>query len=256
MIKKILICLLMLCSGKAYANISVFPYSVDFQAESNKRVQNVRVINTSSETQTYRVSFVNFKQDENGDLTEVKDKDGMYANKFLSWSPRQFTLKPNEVQTVNIARKSMAQAPDGEFVSHIKISEVAMGSPKVKNENAGSDTISMQLKALFAITLPVTITKGKNLKNVTKVEKYKVLPDNVLSVTLSRSGNMSSRINVAVINDKGEEIGRVNNVKIYLPTDRLNLRLTLNKNLLSHNAQLKLEDAWTKKDISTQAISL
>lgn len=67
---------LLLCTaaGTADANISVFPYSIDFDAASSKRVQSVRIINTSSETQTYRVSFVNFIQDENGALKETTDK--------------------------------------------------------------------------------------------------------------------------------------------------------------------------------------
>lgn len=258
MYKKILIILLLilLSAGQASANISVFPYNLDFEAESNKRVQTVRVINTSNKTQTYRVSFVNFAQDENGDLTEIKEDNGWFANKFLNWSPRQFTLKPNEVQTINVARKSMAQAQDGEFVSHLKISEVAMGTPKIKNENTSSDTLSMQLKALFAITLPVTISKGHSLYNKTEIAGYKLSKDNNLDVVLKRSGNQSSRVNIVIVNDKGKDIGRVNNIKIYLSADKLNISIPLDKTLLSHKALLKLEDARTKKDISTQVISL
>ena len=255
MIKKLLICFLLLAGGKAYANISVFPYNIDFEAESNKRVQTIRVINTSNETQTYRVSFVNFSQDENGRLTEATDF-ATAANKYLNWSPRQFTLKPNEVQTINVARRSMAQAQDGEYISHLKISEVALGAPKVKNQNAESDTLSMQLKALFAITLPVTISKGNALHNVTQITDYKLLNSDNLQVSLKRSGNQSSRVNIAVINDKGKEIGRVNSVKIYLSTDKLNISVPLDRSLLTHKANLKLEDARAKKDISTQAISL
>ena len=259
MYKKILLFLLfgVTIAGQAVANISVFPYNIDFEAESNKRVQNVRVINTSNETQTYRVSFVNFAQDEDGGLAETKDGEETFADKYLTWSPRQFTLKPNEVQTINIARKSMAQAPDGEFVSHLRIGEVAIGAPNSKNptvENA--DTLSMQLKALFAITLPVTIRKGKALMNTTTVESYKKIAENAMMVTLKRSGNLSSRVNIAVINDKGEDIGRVNSVKIYLSTDKLNVTIPLNQKMITSNAKLKLEDARTKKDISTQAVSL
>lgn len=248
--------LFLVVAGQAQANISVFPYNIDFEAESNKRVQTVRVINTSSETQTYRVNFVNFIQDENGTLSETKEKIDTAADKYLNWSPRQFTLKPNEVQTINIARKSMAQAKDGEFVSHLRIGEVAIGAPKIKKQNTESDTLSMQLKALFAITLPVTISKGNTLHNKTEIASYKFLEGNKLEVVLNRSGNQSSRVNIAVINDKGKDIGRVNSVKIYLTTDKLNITIPLDKNLLTHNAQLKLEDARTKKDISTQAISL
>lgn len=82
------------------------------------------------------------------------------------------------MQTINIARKSLAQAPDGEFVSHLKISEVMLGAPKPKAKpGAKSNTLSMQLKALFAITLPVTITKGDNLYSKTELSSYKLLPD-------------------------------------------------------------------------------
>ena len=207
---------LLLCTaaGTADANISVFPYSIDFDAASSKRVQSVRIINTSSETQTYRVSFVNFIQDENGALKETTDKNGFYADKYLSWSPRQFTLKPNEVQTINIARKSLAQAPDGEFVSHLKISEVMLGAPKPKAKpGAKSNTLSMQLKALFAITLPVTITKGDNLYSKTELSSYKLLPDGKLELVFKRLGNKSSRFNIAVADGKDKDIGRMNGVK-------------------------------------------
>lgn len=257
MINKILIFLLVLTAAyKAEANISVFPYSIDFDAASNKRVQTVRVINTSDETQTYRVSFVNFKQDENGGLTEIEDKNGLFANKYLNWSPRQFTLKPNEVQTINIARKTMAQAPDGEFVSHLRIGEVSLGKPKIKNQNQESDTLSTQLKALFAITLPVTICKGTGLISKTSLKDYKLLANKNLQLTLKREGNRTSKVNISVLNDKGKEIGKLNNVKIYLSTDKLNITLPLNKELLTPNALIKLEDARTKENILQQAISL
>lgn len=250
---------LLLCTaaGTADANISVFPYSIDFDAASSKRVQSVRIINTSSETQTYRVSFVNFIQDENGALKETTDKNGFYADKYLSWSPRQFTLKPNEVQTINIARKSLAQAPDGEFVSHLKISEVMLGAPKPKAKpGAKSNTLSMQLKALFAITLPVTITKGDNLYSKTELSSYKLLPDGKLELIFKRLGNKSSRFNIAVADGKDKDIGRMNGVKIYMSTDTLNVNLPLDKNANIHNAILKLEDAKTKEEIFRQALQL
>lgn len=245
-------------AGTADANISVFPYSIDFDAASNKRVQSVRIINTSSETQTYRVSFVNFEQDENGALKETKDRNGgLYADKYLSWSPRQFTLKPNEVQTINIARKSLAQAPDGEFVSHLKISEVMLGAPKPKAKSGTkSSTLSMQLKALFAITLPVTITKGDNLYSKTELSSYKLLPDGKLQLVFKRLGNKSSRFNISVADGKDKDIGRMNGVKIYMSTDKLNLSLPLDKNANTHNAILKLEDAKTKEEIFRQALQL
>lgn len=254
MLKKILslkfLFLLSLLPQLAWANISVFPYSVDFDANSNKRVQNIRIINTSSETQTYRVSIVNFIQNSNGKLTETSEASPFFADKYLSWSPRQFTLKPNEVQTINIARKSLAQAPDGEFVSHLKVSEVLLGAPKLKNnEKSQSNTLSMQLRALFAITLPVTITKGDNLFSKTDLVSYKLLPDNQLNLILKRLGNKSSRFNIVITDEKDHVIGRINGLKIYMSTDTLSINVPLDKNVSTNNVVLKLEDARTKEEI-------
>lgn len=255
MIKKILLALFLM-TQTTWANISIFPYSVEFEAESNKRVKSVRVINTSDKTQTYRVSMVNFLQDKNGKLTEVTEDNGTFAIKYMNWSPRQFTLKPNEMQTINVARRSMAQAKDGEFVSHLKISEVSLGTPKPKQNSDNADTLSMQIRALFAVTIPVTVTKGNNLIAKTEIGSYKLLSNNKLQLELKRMGNMSSRVNISVLNEKGKEVGRVNNVKVYLSTPTLNVVIPLKTQTKLINPILKLEDARTKGEILTQSITL
>lgn len=255
MFKKIFICLLLIAKT-ASANISIYPYSVDFEAQSNKRVRSVRVINTSDKTQTYRVSIVNFIQDKNGKLTEVKDKEGDFAEKYINWSPRQFTLKPNEMQTVNVARKSMAQAKDGEFVSHLKVAEVSLGAPKPQKKQEEAAGMTMTIKALFAVTIPVTIVKGDNLVSKTALGTCKLLDKNTLQVELKRQGNKSSRVNVAVLNQEGKEIGRVNNAKVYMSTSSLNVRIPLKTKNTVKNLVLKLENAETKEEIFRQSIIL
>lgn len=247
---------MILLSSEAIANISIFPYSVDFQDKSRKRVQSVRVINSSDTVQTYRVSVINFDQDEKGNFTEVED-NGVSAKKYLSWSPRQFTLKPNEVQTINIARKSLSGAKDGEYVSHLKISEVDMGTPKQnKNLDANSNTLSMELKALFAVTIPVTIEKGEAGFSKTSLIGYKNIGGKKVNFSFRREGTKSSRFNAVILDEKGEELGRVNGIKIYLTTETLSIDVPLNKNLNNVNALLKLEDAKSKEEIFRQTIRL
>lgn len=225
---------------------------------SNKRVQSVRIINTSSETQTYRVSFVNFIQDENGALKETTDKNGFYADKYLSWgSPRQFTLKPNEVQTINIARKSLAQAPDGEFVSHLKISEVMLGAPKPKASPVQSRApfpcnLRLCLQSRCRLRLPkATICTARPSSQVTSSCRTE-------SSSLYSNGWATSHhaLTSPVADGKDKDIGRMNGVKIYMSTDKLNLSLPLDKNANTHNAILKLEDAKTKEEIFRQALQL
>lgn len=250
MIKKLLIiCVLSLYAFKAAANISIYPYSIDFEAKGRKRVQTVRVINTSDKPQVYRVSLINYTQDENGKLTEVNNDDGPFARKYLVFSPRQFRLNPKEAQTINVSRKGLNDLKDGEYVSHLKVQEVSLGEP-AKNEDLKENTVSISLTPLFAVTIPVTIEKGDNLVSKTEVVSTKKIDAKTVSVTLKRLGNKSSRVNIVLENEKGKEVGRVNSFKIYTT----NTQNTIQIGVEGKPVTLKLEDAKTKNEILKQKI--
>lgn len=234
----------------ALANISIFPYRIDFENSSRKRVQTVRVINNSDKEQTYRVTMVNYVQKPDGSLEEVNTDDKFFARNHLTWSPRQFHLKPREMQTVNIARKSLANLPDGEYVSHLKVQEVLLGDPNRK-KNTNDKTISMTLTPLFAITIPVTIEKGDNLVSKTEVVSYKKLGAKQVEFVLKRLGNKSSRVNLVIEDANGEVIGRLNEVKVYMTTNQLTMKMGTDKDLPG-KAVLKVEDAKTKKIVLTK----
>ena len=252
---KYLTLMMMLIANVAYANISIYPFSVDFKDNSRKRVQSVRIINSSDKPQTYRVSMVDFKQDENGKLTEVTSSETS-AVPYVSWSPRQFTLKAKEVQTVNVARRSLAKAKDGEYVSHLKISEVNLGAPKTNQNTGNSDSISMKIDVLFAVTIPVTVEKGNDLVAKTSLVSWKKVGNDKLNINLKREGNKSSRVNVYVLDNKNQELGKVKGIKIYMTTDTLNIDIPLNKDVTNMDALLKLEDAKSEKEILRQPIKL
>lgn len=246
--------ILVLISKTVFANISIYPYRIDFKDTDRKRVQSVRVINSSNKTQTYRVSMVNFLQDEQGRLFETKDTKGKFSKNFVTWSPRQFTLAPNKVQTINVARRSLATAPDGELVSHLKISEVNMGTPKTEKKESAPDALSVEINALFAVTLPVTIEKGEGLFSKTSLVSYKK-NKNSIDFVFKREGNKSSRFNIVIL-DNEEEVARLNNVKIYDTVEKLKLNLQLIKPLTNSEVILKLEDAQSKDEILKQKIKL
>lgn len=245
---------LLAMAAPAWANISIFPYSVDFEANSNKRVQTVRVINISEKDQVYRVSFVNFLQDNSGKYTEVDNEDGPFARKYLVSSPRQFHLKPHEMQTINIARRGLSELPDGEYVSHLKIQEVKLGGD-TKEKTTNDNLVSISLRPLFAVTIPVTIEKGNNLVSKTEILGYRKVSADTLEVTLKRLGNKSSRVNIVIEDIKGNEIGRLNSVKIYTTNDKLTSKVVL-KDSSANSVILKIEDAKTKENILQQKINI
>lgn len=241
----------LLIGGYAFANISIYPYNLDFLPSSRKRVQSVRIINRSNEKQTYRVSIIDLKQDANGNLKKA-DNTKTSAKNYLQFSPRQFTLEPNLTQTINVAQKGLANAPDGEFFSFLQISEVKLGEPPKKDKNK-TKKLSIELIPLFSVRIPVKILKGTDLVNNAEIVSTNWSKDQ-LNVTLKRTGNISSNVNLVLLDDEKNEVARVNSVKIYPPNDKLKVKLPIKKGTFKQTGTLKLEDAVSKQEIFTQSI--
>jgi hypothetical protein len=155
-----------------------------------------------------------------------------------------------------VARRSLAKAKDGEYVSHLKISEVSLGAPKIKQDKENSDSISMKIDVLFAVTIPVTVEKGNDLVAKTSLVSWKKVGNDKLNITLKREGNKSSRVNAYVLDGKNKELGKVKGIKIYMSTDTLNIDIPLEKNVNNLDVLLKIEDAQSEKEILRQPIKL
>ena len=235
----------------AMANISIYPYNLDFDTASHKRVQSIRVINKSNKRQTYRVSVIDLSQNSSGEMKETNDSKHS-AKGFLQFSPRQFTLEPNLVQTVNIAQKGLGNAPDDEFFSFLQISETKLGEPESKS---GKETksLSIQLTPLFSVRVPIKILKGKDLVSDTDIASLSWKKDQ-LDVLLKRTGNISSNVNLALLDKNKKEVTRLNSIKIYPTNDQLKVKIPLSANSFDGNGELKLENAVSKKEILTKPV--
>ncbi|MBE6450401.1 MAG: molecular chaperone [Alphaproteobacteria bacterium] len=255
MLKKICLYTLLACLAvsKAYAGFTIFPMAVDFEENSRKRSQTLNIMNSSNELQTYRVNLVQYKQNEQGKFEEVETMENS-AKDFLVFSPKQFTLKPGKTQAIRVARKGLGNMADGESVTHLVVREVEMPRVKKATEEGEEDTLSVSVKVLQAIGIPVTILKGKDLYAKTEVESAKV-KDGKVEVVLNRLGNISSRVKLIVKDEKGEEIGRTDNVRIYLPNTKRTVSVSLKKDVKTKPTTLVLEDGLTGKEILQANIS-
>lgn len=280
--KKTFWLLLMTCliATKAMADIGIFPQAVDFPEDSRKRSQTLNIINQSKNPQTYRVSMVEYTQDENGKYHKAETVSNS-AQKYLIYSPKQFTLMPGKVQAIRVARKGLGEAKDGEYVSHLLVSEVEMphmkktekkkDEPKVEKkaedgateankegtaeneQSAETETkeISITIHTLFATSVPVTIYKGDHLSQATEILSHNV-SGNKLNLVLQRKGNVSSRLVLKVYDANGDEIGRVGPVRIYTPNGKRNLTIKLKSG--TKPAKLELNDALTNKKLTEKAL--
>ena len=268
MIKKLLFILLMcLISNKSMANIGVFPQYADFSENSKKRSLTINVVNQSNHPQTYRVDMLDYTQNDNGRYIKAETVPNS-AQKYLIYSPKQFTLIPGKVQAIRVARKGLGEAKDGEYVSHLRVSEVAMPKPKKNNKVSAEDDqntaedgykdnkkeqteLSISVGMLFSISVPVTIYKGDDLNHATSILSHNLNGD-TLNLVLQRKGNISSRINIKVFDTQGKQIGVSGPIRIYTPDGKRNLSIKLENS--KKPARLELYDTLTKNKLAEEAL--
>ncbi len=199
--------------GMAFCNISLYPFYLSFDADSSKRSAQMRFTNTSTEKKSYVVELVNY----------VQQKDGLFADKYLDYSPHSVTLDPGKSQVVRLKRKGMAAASDGEYVSHLMVRELEGKKAKSTKKASG---ISVDIKPLYGITIPVIIDKG-NLNSAGAIESHKTL-GNVQEVVVTRTGDRSF-FGTVIVKEHGKEIGKVSKFRIFTDTPERVLKVPLNR---------------------------
>ena len=241
-----------LMTKTAWADLSVSPFYVVFDADSPKRTASVRFTNNSAEEKRYRIKLINYRQMPDGRYEEITKalKGNPFAAPYINYAPHEATLKPRQSQTIRLQRKPMAAAADGEYVSHLLIQEMPQAFHI--DEKTQSNELKFDIKALYGVTIPIIIDKG-NLTDKGWLENVKLLPgSDELLVTVGRSGTKSFWGNIIVL-DKYKEIGRVNELKIFLTTDKRSIRIPLTQKP-GANVKVILEDARTNKIISEKTI--
>ncbi|MFV0626568.1 MAG: molecular chaperone [Alphaproteobacteria bacterium] len=253
-LKSLFYTIIFLMCKTASANIGIDKHYLVFDANSKNRNQQIVFSNTSKEEKTYRIKLVNYRQLENGEYEEISEPlpQAPFANKFLSFSPNQTTLKAGQTQIVRIQRKPMINTPDGEYVSRLLIKEVYTAKEETKSQNDREMRINAQ--ALYAVTIPIIIQKGE-LKASAKIENPQIIKsqDNtVLKMTLSREGTKSLFVNVLVKNRGGDTIGILNKIRVYLTTNKRTIEIPLENYNPNEKLRIELIDVETDEKIMSR----
>ncbi len=211
------------------ANISLATFFMEFDADSARRTGQLRFTNTSDKTQTYDIRMVNFSQNSDGEYKEIDTPSAgnPFAEPYLDWSPRRITLAPMQSQVVRVARRPMAAAPDGEYVSHLMIRETAPNEP-ADTTSRGGDGLKINLRALYGVSIPVMIEKGdpRATAAISSVEIYNAGGKPLAAVMVRRGGNRSF-YGTLVVSEDGREIGRVSKFRIFMTTSARVLKIPL-----------------------------
>ncbi len=233
----------------AQGDLMVMPKRVVFDA--NERSHEVNIANTGNDTATYAISFIQYKMAEDGNFIQIEEpEEGQkFASEYLRYYPRRVSLAPNEAQTIRLQLTKTGEMSEGELRSHFYFRAVEKETALAKEDlQKDADGISINIKTVFGISIPVIIRKGNTTAEV-KLEELKLdLEESpVLSLDIVRSGNRSvyGNFRVSYISDNGSvtEIGKVNGISVYTPNTRRHFKFPLenSEDINWHQGQLKIE---------------
>lgn len=198
------------------------------------------LVNRGQTTETYRVSFVQRRMDEDGRFETATDipagtppgADSVLSERFadnlIAFSPRVATLAPGQQQTIRLQLRKQADLPAGEYRSHLLIQAVPetgsldverlLGAPAEQQSG-----LALQLTPVYGLTLPVIVRHGVLSAEVQIADIHADVTEDkpALFVRLLREGDRSVFGNVVIdlVEPNGREtnVGLVNGIAVYTP---------------------------------------
>jgi P pilus assembly chaperone PapD len=257
-------------SGQAYGqgDLLISPRRIVF--DGSTKTHELNLANSGKDTARYLISMLEIRMKEDGTFEEIlqPDEGQNFASKYLRFFPRSVTLAPNEAQTVKVQLNKASGLPDGEYRSHIYFRAVPNAKPlEEKDVPKDSTAITINIRAVFGITIPAIIRVGENTAkvNLTNVALTKVNDTtNRVSMTINRTGNMSVYGDVMVYHvspdGKTTEVAAARGLAVYSPNKLRNFQLDLDRTKkvdlskgklrVSYDLQQNDKQAQTGKPIS------
>ena len=210
----------------AQGDLMIMPKRLVF--DGSERSQEINLANTGSDTAVYAISFVNYIMTEKGNFEQVEGpEDGQrFATDFLRYFPRRVSLAPNEAQTIRVQLTRTGNLEQGEYRSHMYFRAVEEQTALGAEETEESEGISINIKTVFGISIPIIIRQGESTTQIDLTELFlNTEGENPkLSLVINRSGNMSVYGNLTATHiapDGTEtEIGMVKGVSVYTPNSK------------------------------------
>lgn len=182
--------------------VSVTPLRVLF--DGRERSTTVFLSNRSNTQNTYRISLVNRRMLQDGDIVPAEEQGPgeRFADGMISFSPRRVTIAPQSAQTIRLlVRRPRGDVPeDVEFRTHMSIQSIPP-TPRLEDLETNEKLIEEQKLLVQPVVtvetvIPVIIRFG-NPQATIAVENPRLklndpgLPDPQLVVDLVRTGARS-----------------------------------------------------------------
>jgi hypothetical protein len=220
---------------KAQGDLLLYPKRIVF--EGSKRSQTLNLANTGKDTVRYLISVVQSRMKKDGGFETISQPDSgqRFADKYFRFFPRNVVLPPNESQSVKIQLINTNELEPGEYRSHIYFRAEPDKKPLGEVEPIkDSISISVNLIAVFGISIPIIIRKGESTTNVTISDaSLEMKKDSIptLKINFNRTGNMSVYGDISVdhisLQGKVTRVAIANGMALYTPNPVRQFKLLL-----------------------------
>jgi hypothetical protein len=233
----------LLLPSLALADLMIYPTRIEL--EKNARSAQVELINRGQAAESYRISIVNRRMTETGQILEASQAlpGEAFADDMLRYAPRQITLQGGESQTVRISLRKPADLAPGEYRSHLQFDRLPDPEGVTDLGHAvkpGDGQLSIKLTALVGASIPVIVRHGDTAASVT-LDGLRLEPGTatagqavqpwLLVFDLNRSGNRSVYGNLVLTyvppGGSPVQVGAVQGVAVYVPNARRLVKLPL-----------------------------
>lgn len=256
-------------NAKAQGDLLLYPKRIVF--EGSKRAQTLNLANIGKDTVRYLISVMESRMRDDGGFETISqpDSDQRFGEKYFRYFPRNVVLGPNESQSVKIQLINTNGMEPGEYRSHIYFRAEPDKKPLGEADPIkDSASISVNVVAVFGISIPVIIRVGESNTEVTLSDaRFEIKQDSTpsLKVTFNRTGNMSVYGDISVdhisLEGKVTRIGMAKGMALYTPNLIRHFTLLLDKNagIDYHKGKLRIRyttqpDAKSKQLAETELI--
>ena len=229
---------LAIASFGAHADLMLFPTRIVF--DKNQRAAQVELINQGKTPETYRISVVNRRMSDSGEITPADSPEAgeQFADEMLRYSPRQVTIAPGSSQTVRMLLRKPAELGPGEYRSHLqfdRVAEPSAGSSVDAAADSGGDKVGVVITALVGASIPVIVRQGETQATVTLAQLALEPPGAgappSLAFQILRQGNRSVYGDLAVTfvprSGPPVEVAKAGGVAVYVPNPMRRARMPL-----------------------------
>ncbi len=249
----VIVVLLVFMTYPSHADILITPTRVVFGERD--RVQEVILVNTTNESRTYALTWLEMKQQSNLGYKKLDDDEAEVfakASDFVRFTPRRITLQPGENQRIKLLLRRTSNSQNKDYRSHLKFTVIpnSVLQDNLNKENDDADGTSIKLNLFLNYSIPVVIknqTSDQNVKfsNLEFIKKSDPIRDATLTFALTKTSSGSAFGDITLLfkaldGNEFVPVGYNNNVSMYHESTTINTDIMWTEPLAIQAGMLKV----------------